>query len=341
TLGSGVDNAKIKYVTYRVTRDDKIVEALKTKEIDYGTPTATADNQREVNYKTLKQVSYLAGGYGYVGINPKAVPDIEVRRAIMHAFDTSSIIEYYGDSLVNLINRPMSTTSWAYPKDSTRYYERKTDREFIKKLVSDSGNWTYMESDKLFHNNSDNSVLKLTFTIAGESIDHPSYKMFNDAKTFLEQCGFKISVETDIQALKKLTTGDLAVWAAAWSSSIDPDPYQIYSINSNATSTKNWYKDGILRSGETGEFGEEYRIAQELNDKIMAGRQTLNQTDRATIYKDCLKLIMDLAVEFPTYQRYDLCVYNSAVLDAKSMHIKDASFNIGPIDELWKVAYKK
>ncbi|MDE5789473.1 MAG: hypothetical protein K2H78_03535 [Clostridia bacterium] len=341
TLGSGVENAKIKYVTYKVTRDDKIVEALKTKEIDYGTPTATADNQRELNTGTLKQVSYLAGGYGYVGINPKAVPDIEVRKAIMYSFDTSSIIEYYGDSLVNLINRPMSTTSWAYPKDSTRYYERKTDTNFIKKLVSDSGHWTYMESDKLFHNNSDNSVLKLTFTIAGESTDHPSYKMFMEAKTFLEQCGFKISVETDIQALKKLTTGDLAVWAAAWSSSIDPDPYQIYSINSNATSTKNWYKDGILRSGESGEFGEEYKIALQLNDKIMAGRQTLNQTDRATIYKDCLKLIMDLAVEFPTYQRYDLCVYNSAVLDAKSMHIKDASFNIGPIDELWKVAYKK
>lgn len=341
TFGKGIDNAKIKYVTYRVTRDDKIVEALKTNEIDYGEPTSTSDNQRELNTGSLKQISYLAGGYGYVGINPKYVPDIEVRRAIMHAFDTSSITEYYGESLVNLINRPMSTTSWAYPENSTRYYARKTNEEEIKQLVASSGNWTFNEHDKKFHNNADNSVLKLTFTIAGESVDHPSYQMFVEAETFLEKCGFDISVETSVTALKDLTTGDLAVWAAAWSSSIDPDPYQIYSINSNATSTKNWYKDGILRSGEGGDFAEEYAIAMKLSDKIDAGRQTLNQTDRASIYKDCLDLIMDMAVEFPTYQRNNLCVYNSAVLDQKSMHVKDASFNIGPIDELWKVAYKK
>lgn len=340
TFGEGVDNAKIKYVTYRVTRDDKIVEALKTNEIDYGEPTATSDNQNELKIGTLKQTDYFTGGYGYVGINPKAVPDIEVRRAIMHAFDTSSITEYYGDSLVNLINRPMSTTSWAYPDGATRYYDRWTEIQKIKDLVAESGNWTFNESDKLFHNNSDNSVLKLTFTIAGESVDHPSYNMFVDAKAFLEQCGFQISVETDIQALKKLTTGDLAVWAAAWSSSIDPDPYQIYSIDSNATSTKNWYKDGILRSGESGEFAEEYRLANEINEKIIAGRQTLNQSDRETIYAECLDLIMDLAVEFPTYQRKDLCVYNSAVLDAKSMNSSPSHF-MGPIDELWKVAYKK
>ncbi|MDE6373710.1 MAG: hypothetical protein K2L72_04340, partial [Clostridia bacterium] len=175
SMGANIENAKIKYVTYKVYPDDQIVSALKTKEIDYGTPTATADNQRELNTGNLKQIKYLAGGYGYIGINPKYVPDIEVRQAIMHAFDTSSIIEYYGDSLVNLINRPMSTTSWAYPKGSTRYYERMTDPEQIKALVESSGNWRYNESDGKFHSRADNSVLKLTFTIAGSMVDHPSY----------------------------------------------------------------------------------------------------------------------------------------------------------------------
>ncbi|MDE6790594.1 MAG: hypothetical protein K2J61_02620 [Clostridia bacterium] len=340
TFGSGVDNAKIKYVTYKVTSDDMIVSALTAKEIDYGTPTATSNNQSDLRTGTLKQVDYLAGGYGYVGINPKYVPDIEVRRAIMHAFDTTSISEYYGDSLVNIIDRPMSTTSWAYPADAKRYYKRITNPDEIKDLVASSGNWTFNEKDKLFHKNSDNSILKINFTIAGESTDHPAYNMFRYAKTFLEQCGFMISVAPDIQALKNLTRGDLQVWAAAWSSSIDPDPYQIYSINSNATSTKNWYKDGILLSGEEGDFAEEYKIALELNEKIMEGRQTLNESDRKTIYKDCLDLIMDLAVEFPTYQRKDLCVYNSAVIDSKSLY-KNASYIMGPIDELWKVAYKK
>lgn len=344
TLGKGIDNAKIKYVKYKVIRDDKIVEALKTGEIDYGEPTATSDNQRELNTGTLKQITYLAGGYGYIGINPKYVPDIEVRQAIMHAFNTASIIEYYGRSLVNLINRPMSTTSWAYPTDSQRKYELWTDTQQIIDLVASSNNWDYNQKDKKFHKRGDfSTTLDLTFTIAGETTDHPSYNMLVEAEDFLEKCGFNISVVTDIQALKKLATGDLAVWAAAWSSSIDPDPYQVYSINSNATSTKNWYKDGIVREGQPAgsELHYEYEKAVELNTKIEEGRQTLNQAVRKDIYSECLDLIMDLAVEFPTYQRYDLCVYNSAVLNDKTMHKNDASFNMGPISELWKVAFKK
>ena len=342
TMGEGIENAKIKYVTYKVTQDDKIVEALKTNEIDYGEPTATSDNERELNTGNLKQVRYLAGGYGYVGINPKYVPDMEVRRAIMKAFDTSSIIEYYGESLVNMINRPMSTTSWASPDKlgtaTSRYYAPETDVKKLREEIEKEGNWTYSESDRKLHNiNGDK--LSLTFTIAGETIDHPSYNMFVDAQRFLNEVGFDITVQTDLKALQKLATGNLAVWAAAWSSSIDPDPYQIYSLESNASSTKNWNKDGIIRES-TGRFKKEYEIALKINEYITQGRQTLNQADRIEIYGKCLDEIMELAVEFPTYQHYNLCVYNSAALEASSMHISDASYNMGPLGELWKVTYK-
>ena len=338
TMGKNLENAKIKNVQYKVYRDDKIVEALKTGEIDYGEPTATSDNQRELNTGTLKQITYLTGGYGYVGINPKYVEDIEVRRAIMHAFDTSSIVDYYGEALVNLINAPVSTTSWAYPKGVDRKYKRMTDPEEIKNLVASSGNWTFNSSDGLFYNNNTGNALKIAFVIAGESTDHPSYQMMVSAKNFLAQCGFQISVETRVDALKRLNTGDLEVWAAAWSTSIDPDPYQIYSINSNASSTKNWNKDGIM-SDSGAKFGTEQSIVAKINEYIDEGRQTLEQSKRAEIYAKCFDEIMNLAVEFPTYQRYDLCVYNSAVLDVKTMHSDDASFNMGPISELWKVNY--
>ncbi|MDE6690605.1 MAG: hypothetical protein K2K04_01415, partial [Clostridia bacterium] len=183
----------------------------------------------------------------------------------------------------------------------------------------------------------------------GESTEHPAYEMFTYAKRLLESAGFSISVGNDNKALQKLVTGDLQVWAAAWSSSIDPDPYQIYSKYSKASSTKNWNKDGIVNDA-TGKFATEQAIVEALNDKIMKGRETLDLRERSeiyagkasgTAYKDMstLDLIMELAVEFPTYQRYDLCVYNGNVLDANSMHIKDASHNMGPISELWKVSY--
>lgn len=351
TLGSGIDNAKIKYMQYKVIRDDMIISALQTGEIYYGEPLATATNLAVfANAKNLKTITYQTGGYGYVGINPKYVPDLEVRQAIMMAMDTTSITTYYGSNLVNIINRPVSSTSWASKvqwdgKDWDRYYPLATDdtestaEEKIRNKVVSSGNWYYDEKAGKLKSTQTGEVLSYTFTIAGESLDHPAYKMFVNAETLLEAAGFEISVEQDIRALKKLATGDLAVWAAAWSSSIDPDPYQIYSKNSNTTSTKNWYKDGIYNDAK-GIYSRERAIAEELNKLIDAGRETLDQDERIEIYDQCYDLIMQLAVEFPTYQRNDLCVYDATILDADTM-TKNPTYLLGPIDELWKLNYKK
>lgn len=360
TMGKNIENAKIKTVTYKVTSDDKLVESLTTGEIDYGEPVAKADNLAAT--RSLGQKTYQTGGYGYVGINPKSVKDITIRRAIMMAFDTSHLRDYYGNSLVNIIKRPTSNTSWIWDyvdnpsmaaTDESCYKRKSTAQEIITYIQENSA-WRY--SNGTWRNTSTGETgLSFKFTIAGESVDHPAYDMFTYAKRLLEDAGFEIEVGTDIQALSKLVTGDLQVWAAAWSSSIDPDPYQIYSINSQASSTKNWYKDGILNNQD--KYATEYEIANLLNEKIMAGRNTLDARERSEIYAkstgtvedaaksgdysklSALDLIMALAVEFPTYQRYDLCVYNANILDAKTMHIADASHNMGPISELWKVSY--
>ncbi len=386
TMGSGVDNAKIKYVTYKEMPDDKIVSALKTGEIDYGTPIAKAANQTEVMTGDLKQITYQTGGYGYVGINPKSekLRSVYVRQAIMYSFNTASISSYYGQSLVSLINRPMSVTSWASPENPrtttaanrpARYYEMTPDVlvddngqsisevEFIRNLVGKSGTYSY-DGERI--TDYSGAQLELTFTIAGESADHPSYNMFVEAKRLLEECGFKINVEHSALALQKLTTGDLEVWAAAWSSSIDPDPYQIYSMYSNASSTKNWYKQGIQLDGGDDHLGlgYEYKIATRLTEKIEEGREQLKKEDRVITYgvsqtnkklsdaaNDaefdeilsklcCLDLIMEMAVEFPTYQRNELCVYNSSVIDGATLK-QDATYNKGPIDDIWKVGYLK
>ena len=68
TLGSGISNAKIKLVNYKVMGGDKIMEALIKGEIDYGTPDATYDNQSLVtaNRKSLGSADYANSGYGYV-----------------------------------------------------------------------------------------------------------------------------------------------------------------------------------------------------------------------------------------------------------------------------------
>jgi peptide/nickel transport system substrate-binding protein len=347
TLGSGIENAKINRINYKVLADDRILDALTTGTIDFGMPNATPSNVSLVSQSSnLTSVTYQTGGYGYVGINPKFVPEVAVRQAIMKAMDTTKTITYYG-SLASLIYRPMSKTSWAYPTGATEYEDIKyaTDVSEITALVESAGyvknsSGKYVKDHDVagMTNATKGSTLKITFTIAGESTDHPAYRMFRDASDLLNNLGFDTSVQTDIQALKNLATGNLAVWAAAWSAGSDPDPYQIYHKDSKATSVNNWNYSNILAN--TSKWKYEYDIIEELSGYIDQGRQTLDQEERAGIYSTCLDLIMDLAVELPTYQRNDLCVYNNTIIDGDTL-VSNPSSNMGLFDKLWEIDYVK
>ena len=337
TVGKNISNAKIKYLRFKVVSSDKIVTALETGEIDYAQPNASADNYNKLaDIDKLYSIDYKTNGYGYVGINPKHVPDVAVRRAIMMALDTSSLIgTYYGGTLATHIYRPMSTESWAYPEGVGEYYEFTTNKNKIKEMVENAG-WK-LKGDKYYK---DGQQLKLTFTIAGDSNDHPAYDMFDQAKKFLNSCGFEISVQTDVRALAKLATGDLQVWAAAWSSTVDPDMYQVYHKDSNATSTKNWGYDAI--KADKVKYSYEWGIIEELSTKIDLARESLDNRkggERAQIYAEALDLVMDLAVEFPTYQRNDLVVLNKDVVDIATVNTKANCYE-SVIDRLWEVNYK-
>lgn len=339
-LGDGTDtsnNAKIKYMQYRVVSSNRIMQALEAGSIDFGAPQATKDNIEEIGkYDFLAYRRYRTNGYGYVGINPKFVPDIEVRRAIMKAMNTAMIVtDYYTSELADVIYRPMSLESWAYPNGIGEYANiaMTRDKREIQALVESAG--YKMGGDGIYVK--DGKSLEIVFTIAGESVDHPAYDMFQDAAKFLNTCGFKISVTTDITALKRLATGGLAVWAAAWSTTIDPDLYQIYHKDSKATSVKNWGYSTIY-ADTTGQFNYEKTIIDDLSVLIEEGRATLNQKEREEIYAEALDLIMELAVELPTYQRNDLVVYNRTVIDASTLNPTPTA-NAGVYDRLWEVNY--
>lgn len=337
TVGEGISNAKIKFVYYKVVGDDKVLNALISGDIDYGTPSATTQNISKIGeYDYLSYKKYLTGGYGYIGINPKYVPDLAVRQAIMKAMNTSSIVaNYYTSELADVIYRPMSKTSWAYPEGAAEWADIAftTQEAEIRALVESAG-WI-QGSDGVYVKGKDR--LKFTFTIAGETTDHPAYGMLEDARQFLNKCGFEITVATDNQALKKLASGSLQVWAAAWSSGIDPDMYQIYHKDSTATSVKNWGYPEIIND-TTGKYAYEKGIVEELSTVIEEARQTLNQTERIAKYSEALDLVMQLAVELPTYQRNDLVVYNSRVIDTSTLN-QNPSHNEGVISRLWEVNY--
>lgn len=348
---TAITNAKIKYLRYKVVGSDKIITSLAAKEIDIGEPNATPKNVEKIGqYSFLGQKSYVANGYGYVGINPKYIPDIEVRQAIMKAMNTSLTVTSYYQNLASVIYRPMSLTSWAHPKQANglaigehskvAYYLTDPDpkatksEDDIRKLVAHAG---YTEGDDGIYANAQGDKLEYTFTIAGNTEDHPAYTMFEDAAEVLNRCGFKITIKTDPSALKKLATGGLQVWAAAWSSTIDPDMYQVYHKDSTATSVKNWGYD-VIFADTTGQFNFEQETINSLSEKIEAARATTSETQRKAIYAECLDLVMELCIELPTYQRRDLIAYNKDLIDTNTFYQGEPTANTGV--KLWELNYK-
>ena len=254
----------------------------------------------------------------------------------MHAINTQHAVDYYmGYS--SAIHRPMTLASWAYPTGATPYYEFDATGEICERLVQEAG---YTKNANGIYANG-NDICSYVFTIAGDTTDHPAYNSLKQAAEILNAHGFEIEVKTDINALQKLNNGDLTVWAAAWGSTIDPDMYQVYHIDSTAGSTANWgYRE--IRRNVANKYDIELGIVNDLSKIIDEARETLNEDLRKKLYAQALDLVMDLAVELPTYQRSDLFAYNSNVIDASTLTPeKDLTPYNGPLSRIWEVSLKE
>lgn len=349
TVGKNVQNAKIKYLRYQVINTDQVINALRQNEIDAGEPSATKANRDTVGgISHLESVEIRTNGYGYVGINPRFIPNIWERRAIMCAMDTRSIVSnYYTGGLAQTIYRPMSMESWAYPSGAEVYKNASEGLDYtyddggariLSMLTAVGYSQTTVGGQKTLLN-PDGKKLEYTFTIAGETEDHPAWNMFEKARDILNGLGFKITIRKDATALTKLASGDLTVWAAAWSSTIDPDMYQVYHKDSQATSVKNWGYTYILND-TTDKYATERDIINRLSLKIEEGRSTIVQSERKEIYSNALDLVMELAVELPTYQRSDMTVYNKNRIKESSLmpKAKRSAYN-GLFSNIWEVEF--
>ena len=291
----------------------------------------------------------------------------------MHAINTQECVDYY-KTTASPIYRSMSKSSWAYPgntqgtKAPTPYYpyvgspvpedltvvnpdykkfveakglkagqkmSEEQQIEFLTSLVEGAG---YTVNGEGIYQKGSNQ-LKYTFTIAGEETDHPAFNAMLHAREILNQCGFQITVTTDANALKKLSTGELTVWAAAWGSTLDPDMYQVYHKESTATSVLNWGYKQILNDTAGKTYATEQGIINDLSDLIEKARKTNDQKRRARYYSQALDLVMQLAVELPTYQRDDLFAYNVNKIDERTFTSEDelSSFK-GLTSENWNLS---
>ena len=336
TVGAELNNAQIPLVRYQVVSSNNAINALQTGTVHYITPSLTAanfDTLTGMEKDGFKKLTTDQLGYGYIGVNASKVTNLYLRRAIMCAMNTSLAIDYYRTGTASQVCWNMSKVSWAYPEGE---YEKDNGKDYPQ-----MGGWNQQDAlDNIQKNMSlagdySQSDLKITFTIAGSTLeDHPTYKVFRDAAELLNSLGWEVSVVCDSNALTKISTGSLEVWAAAWSSSLDPDMYQVYHKDSSATSTKAWGYPYIKSNGSA----EELEILDELADLIDAARETNNQADRAAMYQEAMGYILDLAVELPVYQRSVLYAFNTNVIDASSVPNSVNPYS-SPLDRIWEIKF--
>ena len=285
-------------------------------------------------------------GYGYLGMSAACVnvggePGSEASKDLRKAFATVfsvyrnvAIESYYGER-ASVINYPISNTSWAAPQPTDDGYK-------VAVSVDVNGNDIYT-SDMTAEQRYDAALQaalgyfeaagytvedgKLTAAPAGAKLeyevqipadgsgDHPSFMMISEASKALATIGMNLIV-TDLSDSSGLWDGidarQVDMWCAAWGATVDPDMYQIYysdvaDHNGDPGVGKNPY-GGPAQGGSN----KMYCIADaDLDNMILTARESLDQSYRKTMYKACLDIVVDWAVEVPVYQRQNAIIFST------------------------------
>ncbi|MBN2504890.1 MAG: ABC transporter substrate-binding protein [Bacilli bacterium] len=317
---------------------------VKFQEID----TINKYSGEDYDVITVSSIDNL--GYGYFGINAfnvnvNDIPDSAASKALRTGFAVvvaatrhTSINSYYGEA-ASIINYPISNTSWAAPKEGEVGYEiafsEKPDGTDIytadpatlpeserlaaakagAKLWFEEAGYVFTDTGNAgdFGGNIYTAVApigaKLTYEVivpGGGTGDHPSYMIAVEMSNILEELGFTIEINDPANSnvlWDALDTVTQEMWVAAWGSTIDPDMYQVYHSNNVPV-----IAGGAANSTESNHYGIQ---DDTLDEKIMEARTSDDQAFRKATYKECLDIILDWAVEIPTYQRQNIIAFST------------------------------
>jgi len=284
-------------------------------------------------------------GYGYIGQNAINVsvggdPASEASKNLRKAFGTIfavyrevAIDSYYGDR-ASVINYPISNTSWAAPRPADDGYKVAfsvdvngndiytstvtADEKYAAAKEAALGFFEaagYTVADGKVTAAPEGAKMEYTFWIPGDGTgDHPAFMIVTEAQKALEELGIKLNIKdltNSSELWDNLDAIQVDMWAAAWGSTVDPDMYQIYySDVANAGTAREGQNP--LGGAAQGGSNYEYCIADpELDQLIMDARSTTNQEYRKAMYKACLDIVVDWAVETPTYQRQNAIIFST------------------------------
>ena len=305
--------------------------------------TANSNGELTGDKVTTDLVNNL--GYGYIGMNsvvmsvggePSSQASKDLRKAfgtILSVYRDVAIDSYYGER-ASVINYPISDTSWAAPRPSDDGYKVafSTDvngNDIYTSDMSAEDKYAAAKTAALGYLEAAGYTVadgKVTAAPEGAKMeyevwipadgkgDHPSFMILTLAKDALAEIGMTLTIK-DLTNSADLWTAleaqQVAMWAAAWGATVDPDMYQIYySDVADAGSAT----DGQNPLGGNAQGGSNYMYCiadPELDQLIMDARATTDQTYRKAMYKACLDIVIDWAVEIPVYQRQNAIIFSS------------------------------
>ncbi|MBQ6568814.1 MAG: ABC transporter substrate-binding protein [Clostridia bacterium] len=339
---------KTQYLLFQEGADADKLAGLASGQFDITDPsfsTSTVDSIKEYNSNheltgnviTTNTVDNL--GYGYIGIcasNVKVGDDksSDASKSLRKAFATlfsvyrdTVINSYYGER-ASVIQYPISNTSWAAPRPADEgyriaYSKAADGSDLYKDGMSEQSKYeaalnaaidyfkaagfTFDEASGKFTEAPEGASLVYEAMIPGDGIgDHPAYGILIAAKDALAPYGITLEVN-DLSNSNDLWTaleaGQCQMWAAAWGAALDPDMYQVYH-SSNIV--------GLPGSTESNHYSIQ---DPKLDELIIAARQSADQSYRKATYKQCLDIILDWAVEIPTYQRQNAVIFSTERVD--------------------------
>lgn len=341
---------KIKTILFKETPESDKLTGVASGTFDISDPSMSVDVLKNIkNYNSNGEVTgdVLTTdlvdnlGYGYIGINANVVKvgddkaseaSKDLRKAfatIFAAYRDTVINSYYGE-MATVIQYPMSNTSWAAPKPADEGYQiaysvdadgnsiytaDMTDEQKYEAALQASisffkaAGYTFDEATGKFTAAPEGAEMTYEVIIPGGGTgDHPAFGILTAAKEALATIGITLQINDPSDSSvwnNALEANTAEMWAGAWSATVDPDMYQIYhSDNANGKGTNS----------------NHYSIEDaDLDEMIIAARNSADQSYRKATYKECLETILDWGVEIPTYQRQNAVVISTERVNVSTM----------------------
>ena len=325
---------KIAHVNMKETQEADKITGVQAGTIDISDPSYSlevADQIADINGVEGEDGPVITTrlkdfrGYGYIALSAKNVnvggdpaseASKDLRKAIMTviaAYRDEGINSYYGDT-ATVINYPVSNTSWAAPSVTDDGYQvaysTGVDGEplYTADMQGEAKYQAALQGALGYFEAAGYTVTdgKLTAAPAGAKLeyqvnigasgngDHPSFQTLTNAAAALKTIGFNLIVSDMANAsdlFASYQSGAAEGWVAAWQSTNDPDMYQLY----HSSGSTNYYAINDA----------------DLDELIMAARQTTDQEARKAMYKEAMEIILDWGVELPVYQRSEATIFST------------------------------